>query len=387
MKSRSRAGFTLIELMVAMALTMFIMVILSQAFMMSLDTFSGMKGIGDMQIQLRTAEVILRDDLRNDHLEGKRRLSDLTLLPGTSQLMGPLPQAGFFAVRRSSNVKTTAGAPYFFEGTDASGMPSYRATDHMLYMTVKRKGNRQENFFTASLAGDPAILTTFFSKQTAYDIPSANLPVATSIAPYAGGPTGIYSSQWAEVLYYLVRTGSTEEPNNPKSTLGTPLYALYRSQFVMVPDATNVAGVAQFANSARYNNLPLEQSTFAGMSCNPGAADLTFFSPADAAKGNRVFPDLSPPFNPAADLHVDAAKTLVLPNVISFEVQIMRLGDPNFDPGNLPNIGSSPFGIYDTTKFNVTGYPNTGLKGIQITLRVWENTTRQTRQATIVQDL
>ena len=46
---RSRAGFTLIELMVAMALTVFIMVILSQAFILSLDTFSGMKGIGDMQ--------------------------------------------------------------------------------------------------------------------------------------------------------------------------------------------------------------------------------------------------------------------------------------------------------------------------------------------------
>src|SRR6266849_6045380 len=80
MRARTRAGFTLIELMVAMALTLFIMVILSQAFVTALETFSGMKAIGDMQQQLRTAEVMLRDDLSQDHLEGKRRLSDQTLV-------------------------------------------------------------------------------------------------------------------------------------------------------------------------------------------------------------------------------------------------------------------------------------------------------------------
>lgn len=45
-------GFTLIELMVAMALTLFIMTILSQAFTLAIDTFSALKGIGDMQVNL-----------------------------------------------------------------------------------------------------------------------------------------------------------------------------------------------------------------------------------------------------------------------------------------------------------------------------------------------
>src|SRR5688572_22782402 len=48
-----RGGFTLIELMVALALTLLIMVILSQAFILSLETFSRMKGIGDMQTSMR----------------------------------------------------------------------------------------------------------------------------------------------------------------------------------------------------------------------------------------------------------------------------------------------------------------------------------------------
>src|SRR5438034_10540819 len=94
---RSRAGFTLVELMVAMALTMFIMVILSQAFVLSLETFAAMKGLGDMQIDLRTATNILRDDLSQDHFEGKRRLSDLGT-GGVPLIVQQPPQAGFFAV-------------------------------------------------------------------------------------------------------------------------------------------------------------------------------------------------------------------------------------------------------------------------------------------------
>ena len=422
MQSRSRAGFTLIELMVAMALTLFIMVILSQAFILALDAFSGMKGIGDMQANLRTAEVVLHDDLRQDHLEGKRRLSDQTMT-GLSQISAQHPQAGFFAVRRSSALLATAGAPYYFEGNDASGLPSYRATDHMLYLTVKRKGNRQENFFSTSLQGTPLVLKAFFDQQTAYGMNSyTNLPYATQTSPYAvGAVSGSYSSQWAEVLYYLIQTGSTEEPNNPTSTLGTPIFSLYRAQFVMVPDAVpapdGTSVNTQFATPAysAVNIDALSKTTFAAMSCNPitvtvGATTtttLTFFSPAVAAQanatlGNRVIPDLSPSafvppvlFDPTNN-RICAASTLVLPNVISFEVQIMRvtgttgLPDTGFASSNLPNytgVAGATYGIYDTTRLGVAGYPDTGLKGIQITLRVWETKTRQTRQATIVQDL
>src|ERR1700676_542928 len=71
-----RAAFTLVEMMVAMTLTIFVMVILSQCFVQGLETFSGLKAIGDMQEELRTATTLLRADLSLDHFEGKRRLSD-----------------------------------------------------------------------------------------------------------------------------------------------------------------------------------------------------------------------------------------------------------------------------------------------------------------------
>ena len=52
-------GFTLIELMVAMALSMFLMAILSEAFAVSMDTFRGLRSIGDMQ-DYRSATVSAR---------------------------------------------------------------------------------------------------------------------------------------------------------------------------------------------------------------------------------------------------------------------------------------------------------------------------------------
>jgi prepilin-type N-terminal cleavage/methylation domain-containing protein len=367
MRATSRKGFTLIELMVAMALTLFIMVILSQAFSLALDTFSGIKGLGDMQADLRVATVLLRDDLSQDHFEGKRRLSDPNILTER-------PQAGFVAVLQPSAPATT-NPSYTIEGVDANGLPSYRATDHLLYMTVKRKGNRAENFFNTGLQGDPTtVLMPFFSTQTAYNMNgTSELPNFTWAAPYPPPPTvpptppppiAFYNSQWAEVLYYLVRTGSTEEPNVPTSMLGTPTYSLMRAQFVMVPNGTTVSTL--YPNTAL-----LEQTTFNSVSCNPntGTGFLQFYSPADAANGQRVIPTLA-----AASItarHASAG-TLVLPNVISFEVQMMPTGSNAFSP---------TVGLYEsrTSAF--------GLKAIQVTLRVWDNKTRQTRQVTLVQDM
>ncbi len=336
MQNSKRAGFTLVELMVAMALTLFVMVILTQAFATSLDTFSAMKGIGDMQQNLRTAGNILRSDLSQDHLEGKRRLSDLSGPNGTAQIVAQPPQAGFVAVMQESLVGTPG---YVNEGVDSNGLPSYRANNHVLYLTIKRKGNRQENFFTTPLLGTAAELGSFFGAKTAYDVdPAIQLPYFTLTPPYVAGSTSaFYSSQWAEVVYFLMRTGSTEEPNNPASGIGTPTFGLYRAQFVMVPDSTNV-------NTLGLLTAATQTGTFGQMSTSP---TLLFNSPSDAATipGRRVIPNLTPaifqgligpPGGPAGDVRFQTsdvngatqehAANLVLPNVISFHVQIMPTG-------------------------------------------------------------
>ena len=482
MRTHSRAGFTLVELMVAMALTLFVMVILSQAFVLALETFSGMKGIGDMQQNMRVATIILRDDLAQDHFEGKRRLSDVSA-SGVSQIAAQPPQAGFFAIfqRSAVTIPPATPGPYHREGFDTNNMASFRATDHVLYMTVKRKGNRQEDFFTTSLTGTPAVptlLTQFFSAQTAYNVPAfplSNMADATLTVPYGGVSPGFYSSQWAEVIYYLKRTGSTEEPNNQFSTIGTPTFELFRAQFVMVPDGTQlrtpVPATPGPANLFAPNYPPAIaanertrfdswiQTSFGQMSCrvaNVGVGgpqfQLWFMSPMDAAQGSRILynagtpldvpllvrpgglPGFNPQVGPQGPPNVFASRvalseTPVLPNVISFQIQIMPTGwsaETSYVTGTmvthngntyratinhtnvLPGAGSNPWQLvtqapfsdlvstgvsgrlYDTTLF--TAAPATygnraGIKAVQITLRVFDPKTRQTRQVTIVQDM
>ena len=47
---RRRQGFTIVELLVAMALIVLIMSIISEAFVEGLGTFRELKGIGDLQV-------------------------------------------------------------------------------------------------------------------------------------------------------------------------------------------------------------------------------------------------------------------------------------------------------------------------------------------------
>ena len=61
---RRRASFTITELLVAMALIVFVMSILATAFSEGMRTFRGLKGLGDMNQRMRVAVSQLRDDLQ-----------------------------------------------------------------------------------------------------------------------------------------------------------------------------------------------------------------------------------------------------------------------------------------------------------------------------------
>jgi len=71
-----RRGFSLVELMVAMALIVFIMAILSEAFKDASDTFRVLKGVNDLAERLRAVTGLMRRELAADHFEGRKRLSD-----------------------------------------------------------------------------------------------------------------------------------------------------------------------------------------------------------------------------------------------------------------------------------------------------------------------
>jgi prepilin-type N-terminal cleavage/methylation domain-containing protein len=77
--SAPRRGFTLSELLVSMALIVFIMVILSEAFTTGVQAFRDLKAVGDLNERLRTASAQLRTDLLAAHFESTRFIGDTYL--------------------------------------------------------------------------------------------------------------------------------------------------------------------------------------------------------------------------------------------------------------------------------------------------------------------
>jgi len=146
-KLAHRSGFTIVELLVAMALIVFMMSIMSQAFVIATTAMSGLKKVTDLVDKVRPAMAILERDLGAYHFDGSRRLSDVNFWES-----GP-PTAGYFSVwqdKPNSN-HYPFGATTASEFNNASANPTYGEgikdgvafamanadANHMLAFTVK----------------------------------------------------------------------------------------------------------------------------------------------------------------------------------------------------------------------------------------------------------
>ena len=378
----SRPAFTLVELMVAMALTLFVMVILTQAFVTSLATFSTLKSIGEMQANLRTVSSLLQADLASDHFEGKLRLSN----PG---LLTTPPSQGFFYIYQGSASVNAAAAPpyppYVIEGCETGftplgvptppGLQSWRANNHVLYFTVRLRGNRPESFMTAPLpAGSPLLgsQTTFFGQ--------------SSDAMYVQPGSTFFSSQWAEVCYFLVQTGSTTEPGNAAATTGTPLFALYRAQYLLVMNPTNLSVSPVTPNP--YPNISTKYNAL--------SSTLSFNAPDDVVSGNRTLdPTASPYPTRASDVPLPAGTppsgaTLVLSNVTSFQVQVFTQQAGSLR-GDRPAVCAGPDFTYVAAafpaSFDAAAKNAYTILAVKATIRIWDAPSQLSRQVTIIQDM
>src|SRR5439155_3489895 len=181
--------------------------ILAYAFAAASDMTVRLKAIGDLDVQLRNAATTLRHDLCAYHFEGSRRLSDPAFWS-----QGP-PREGFFRIWQ--------GSPGVLEGQDTEGIGSWRSIDHALHFTIRKTGNRPTDFLWARVPPGSPLLNADPATHP-FDLPPD--------ASYREG-AGRYTSQWAEVGYFLRPTGSP---------LGVPVCALYRRQSLVVP---NTAGL------------------------------------------------------------------------------------------------------------------------------------------------
>jgi prepilin-type N-terminal cleavage/methylation domain-containing protein len=359
----SRRGFTLIEILVAMALIVLLLAILAEAFAVGLESFGKLKAIGDMNDRLRQAAHIIRQDLAADHFEGSLRLSDANFGPRR-------PVNGFFYIRQHG------WWPYSFTEGQADGIISYRSPypvgnrSTVLYMTVKRRGNRDEDYFTASIP-NPKPLLEWQNKWDQGD------PTTYFFQPEDHrrqiGTKMHYSSQWAEVAYFL-------QPLPLSSTAkGTRLYTLHRRVRVLVAENLTIPNVIPAGDQPFYQD----------MSFRVTGTTLTMNSPWDVTTDWRrslynfiITKDPIAPTSPRF-AYVDS---MLLTDVVSFTVQVV------WRPGIDPWWGSPRLGYPFNNQFTDVGTfdSNTtwnGILAVQVVVRIWDVRTDQTRQITIIQDM
>jgi hypothetical protein len=410
-------------MLVSLALVLFIMVILSQALSTGLETFRQLKATGELDEKLRMASTILRNDLQLDHFEGKRRLSDPSFW-----VQGP-PREGFFHIEQLAKSQ--------LEGRDGDSIPSWLAANHRLHFSIKARGSGRENFFSASFS--PSLVqqhSPLFAANTTY----FNFPAD---ARYQDTPL-TYNSQWAEVAYFLMPNGSTAGgiplfalyrrqrlavPNNADlNSVGKGIQvhnpaelAAYAPMSCVVDphgnmlhfnSPTDLSVPERRFGMNRVNSILVSNYTPLGTGEDLLLTDVISFtvrilspdvlnqppSPArpydhvdDPAGGPNTFVDL--PVVPPPLPQTPPPGGNKGPPVPSMGGQVVVNGKPAI----LPVIGAfdtwstvqdQTYDYYGTTVYYPVPAPlPIRITALQITLRVYDLRTQQTRQVTIIQDM
>lgn len=322
----NRAGFTLIELMMAAALALVIMTVLAVAFRSGMDTMSQMKSVAGLAGQLRSVTNILRSDLDAQHLEDNATGLPVAVSdPQVSAAAWSAPKRGFFRVTAPN--RTTDGS--------VEGMNTYRCTDHSLHFTTKRAGANAAEVFRAKAPAN------------VFSAPGMQIGLSTG--------EGTVATQWAEISYFLWRS-----PSGPKTEGNLDLYTLYRRERLIAPaDLTSVTG--------------LDPNAYPDLSISGGKVNTPETVTALAARPNPTTP------LPAGDYQ---GSDILLSNVLSFQIDCSVDGDDTYRPfGSAPPL-SNPVTAWDT---ETAAKPQ--LRSISIKIRVYDPKNRIIRQMTLNQAL
>ena len=194
--TRTRRGVTLVEMMVAAALSITGMWLLTWVYQQGIDSFRLGNATANLSTQERMVASIMTRDLKADHFleeDNKpnrgRRLSDQTKSLGDGTVYTP-PKSGYFWTRSNQSGATS-------EGSDSYGYTSTRSFQNFIQFTAILPGGRSDQTVAA-------------------EVPYVGTP---TIPPQ---PTQVFGTAF-EVSYYLVKTG--------KSANGlTDVFDLYRAQ-------------------------------------------------------------------------------------------------------------------------------------------------------------
>lgn len=282
-----RHGFTITEMLVSMALIMFIMVILSEAFIAGLESFRQLKAIGDMETNLRTAATLLRRDLQATHFTGG------TGAAGPLRLNNLLPTTSFSGGFFSVMVSYPAPKIYDYDGsivnngaqgqkqvfvTNPPPVGTFNGSVPARLVTTGSPAQDEETFTDPTYTGGNPIKLGAEIKNDGhtqvwlYSPPAAEGSDADGLPSYGGPADNGYA------LYFTVDlAGKAYTTDDVK---------LFRRESYFT--ASLSSGGARFGSQSA--NRPLLQSTIAQGSfaagTPPGSADFTrgqppFYDPAN----------------------------------------------------------------------------------------------------------
>jgi type II secretory pathway pseudopilin PulG len=125
-RAKSPAGFTMVELLVALGLTIFLLALFTTLMVAATGSINTSQGIGAVDQHVRNAITTLRDDLQKIYLA-----HDGTPLAVSQLFTGPdkIPTEGYFLIEENDRA--------IRQGLDAAGIPVEVDTDDVLAFTFR----------------------------------------------------------------------------------------------------------------------------------------------------------------------------------------------------------------------------------------------------------
>jgi type II secretory pathway pseudopilin PulG len=369
----SRAGFTLVEMLVSSALIIFMMYIIASAFESGLTSFRVLKAQGDMQEKLRSAASTIRLDLTTPHFGGAMQpsnqgpyLADQRL---NDQFWQP-PQKGYFRISMPVSPGIAEGVDpdnpqvQYFRPTPATIKDLYlqftvNLTDG--HPQVRDARGRRDQFFQTQFPG-----------LAAYSWPDYN----RTDPSYAAG----FTSYWAEVAVFAKPNGRFAD-----AAQTIPLYDVYRRQLLLVEPAPPISYPAIHPSTAP----PADVSWWSSGASAAGLGQYTPFNGAadvtepirrwGAATGGAYGPPASGPFptifeevrsynlsqsNGGADTYADprVGGDLLITDVVNFDIKALwepvRVGGPNTDRFMTPAVKNNVVVTPDYIEPSPSANPN-----------------------------
>ncbi|MFQ3650710.1 MAG: prepilin-type N-terminal cleavage/methylation domain-containing protein [Gemmataceae bacterium] len=446
--SHSRPGFTITELLVALALIVFIMSILATAFSAASKSVSDLKAANELAEKLRGIMTLLRRDLRESvnpagHLQNPGR----TLGNGDWHPLdtGSESFRGFFRIQQEVAIPRVKDLLEQDWVNTSTGEKQYINVQSSLHFTTFLSASQMTDTFSAQIPADSPLMT-FGSP-----ISRENRFQSTGL-----GNT-VYRSRVAEVAWYLIPSGEQTVPHTDSTVQvldpkPQQLYLLCRRQRLLVDGNSAPPLNRNVLSDPLYREISLPPlnpanapaSVLPNTSTNITIPAMRFAAPVlDPA----LLPPNAPPNTslPPDDPRYAALPTftfnsqtdvpdIVMNDVLSMDVAILldgstefvHLDDPRvqaFNAGNphYPRNGrmyvfdtwtSGRYGQFDygaiddptTPPNNIPRWRRPGtstciplyrnpagqvirIKAIRVTIRIWDSKSQFTRQVSMIQDL